>query len=320
MRDVLGPALTTLACAAGAAVPQAMADETCAGASCAGASEAAAPQREASASDHWLVGEMSPEAARLANRDARSPQYDVSGLMSVAEFRDGAPGEAAHSHRRPRMPVSTAYAPPLAAADDTCMGSRNFGVQAVGFGVSFAATWGDRQCRRIKNARALDALGYRSAALALLCQDRQVRRAMDRAGAPCPGGQLAQAPQSPREPQPAAAPPPLIAFDNVLFDFDRATLRAEADRVLEPLLAMMRADAAMAIDIEGHTDWMGSDAYNQRLSQRRAQAVVEWLVAHGISRERIGAVGRGESEPVASNATAAGRQRNRRVEIRRRSS
>src|SRR5690606_13331894 len=105
-------------------------------------------------------------------------------------------------------------------------------------------------------------------------------------------------------PEPEPEPAPLISFDDVLFDFDRATLRPEADAILEPLLAMLQADPAMSIDIEGHTDWIGSDAYNQGLSQRRAQAVVDWLVARGVDRARISAVGRGESEPVASNETA----------------
>jgi OOP family OmpA-OmpF porin len=73
----------------------------------------------------------------------------------------------------------------------------------------------------------------------------------------------------------------------------------------------------MKVDIEGHTDWVGADAYNLRLSQRRAQAVVNWLVAHGISRDRMRAVGKGEREPIATNTTAAGRQLNRRTEVRR---
>ena len=110
----------------------------------------------------------------------------------------------------------------------------------------------------------------------------------------------------------------LLSKRVVYFDFDRSTLRPEAHRILEPLLDMLRADPEMRIDIEGHTDWVGSDGYNQGLSERRARAVVNWLVAHGVERERITSVGRGESEPVATNATAQGRQLNRRVEIRRR--
>jgi outer membrane protein OmpA-like peptidoglycan-associated protein len=81
---------------------------------------------------------------------------------------------------------------------------------------------------------------------------------------------------------------------------------------------MLQRDPSLSVDIEGHADWMGSDEYNIRLSQRRAQAVVDWLVAHGIARERLNAVGKGEREPIASNETAEGRQLNRRVEVHRR--
>jgi outer membrane protein OmpA-like peptidoglycan-associated protein len=236
--------------------------------------------------------------------------YDVTGVIETQE--QSAQGGA--SYHGPRIPVPTAYSPRIVASEDTCMGSRSFGLQLAGFGVSLGSTWQDRQCMRIKNARQLDALGYRRAAIALLCQDDEVFDAMERAGTPCPGLELVTfAP--PPEP---AVEPPLITFDDVLFDFDRATLRPEADAILAPALELLQADPAMAIEIEGHTDWIGSDAYNDGLSQRRAQAVVEWLVARGIERERISAVGLGESEPVATNRTAAGRQLNRRVEVRRR--
>lgn len=212
------------------------------------------------------------------------------------------------------FPVATAVAASLTASQETCMGSRSFGVQAIGFGLSIATTRSDRQCRRIRNARALEDFGYRTAALALLCQDEDVSEAMERAGTPCPGSQLLTFPL-PSEP---VAGPPLMRFDDVLFDFDRSALRPEADAILAPVLEMLQNDPSLSVDIEGHADWMGSDAYNIRLSQRRAQAVVDWLVARGIARERLVAVGKGEREPIASNETAEGRQLNRRVEVRRR--
>jgi outer membrane protein OmpA-like peptidoglycan-associated protein len=245
-------------------------------------------------------------------------QYDVSSLVSSEELAAAEPraSRAEHMSRALRVPVASAFAAPLTASQDTCMGSRTFGFQVMGFGVSFATTWQDRNCRRLKNARQLFALGYPAAAVQLLCMDDEVYAAMERAGTPCPGIRLVglQA-----EPPPAPEPaPPLISFDDVLFDFDRATIRPDAAPILEPLLEMLQADPAMRIDIEGHTDWIGSDAYNQGLSERRARAVVNWLVSRGIARERISAVGRGEAEPVAANETASGRQLNRRVEVRRR--
>jgi outer membrane protein OmpA-like peptidoglycan-associated protein len=232
-------------------------------------------------------------------------QYDVSGLVQTSSFSPG---------RGRRIAAATALAPSLTATQDTCMGSRTFGVQAMDVGFSFATVWRDTQCRRVKNARQLFLLGYREAAVQLLCMDDEVRDAMRRAGTPCEGVvRLIRL-----EPEPEPEPPPLISFDDVLFDFDRATIRADALPILEPLFEMLRDDPGMIIEIEGHTDWVGSDAYNQGLSQRRAQAVVDWLVSRGIARERISAAGHGEGEPIATNATAAGRQLNRRVEVRRR--
>lgn len=252
------------------------------------------------------AGDVSDNLNEGAGESAATPinaTYDVTGLVDNASLGAG---------RARRLPASTAFAPSLVATDDTCMGSRSFGVQAMGFGVSFATTWGDRQCRRVKNARQLYALGYPGAAVQLLCQDDEVRAAMARAGTPCETLHFI------RDTEPAPAePPPLISFDDVLFDFDRSTIRADAVPILQPLLDMMLADPGMRIEIEGHTDWVGSDAYNEGLSERRARAVVDWLAARGVSRERLSADGRGESEPIATNATAAGRQMNRRVEVRR---
>ncbi len=239
-------------------------------------------------------------------------QYDVTGVIETQDVET----QTAASYHGPRIPVSTAYAAPLVASDDTCMGSRSFGAQVAGFGLSIATTWQDRNCRRIKNARELMRLGYREAAVQLLCMDDEVYAAMERAGTPCPS--IRRVPLAPEPADFEPEPPPLISFDDVLFDFDRSTLRPEASAILAPALEMLRADPKMNVDIEGHTDWIGSDAYNQGLSQRRAQAVVEWLVARGIARERISAVGRGESEPIATNQTSSGRQLNRRVEVRRR--
>jgi outer membrane protein OmpA-like peptidoglycan-associated protein len=232
-------------------------------------------------------------------------EYDVTGLVDTASF-----GPA----RTRRVAASTAFAPSLVATDDTCMGSRSFGVQAMSFGVSFATTWQDTQCTRLKNARQLRVLGYPEAAIQLLCMDDEVREAMRRAGTPCDMMIRQIRLDATEEPEPE---PPLISFDDVLFDFDRSTIRADALPILEPLLTMLQEDPSMTIEIEGHTDWVGSDAYNQGLSQRRAQAVVDWLVSRGIARERVSAAGRGESEPIATNATASGRQLNRRVEVRR---
>jgi hypothetical protein len=92
-----------------------------------------------------------------------------------------------------RPPVSTAYAAPLAAGEDTCMGSSSIGGQGVGFGLSIGTTWTDDNCRHLKNSRQLVALGFHRAATALMCVDEDVKNAMAAAGTPCPGTQQAAA-------------------------------------------------------------------------------------------------------------------------------
>lgn len=84
-----------------------------------------------------------------------------------------------------RNPVSTAYAAPLVAAEDTCMGSSTAGAQGIGFGVSIGTTWTDRNCVRLKNSRELTALGHKDAAVQLLCTDKEVKAAMAAVGTPC---------------------------------------------------------------------------------------------------------------------------------------
>lgn len=106
---------------------------------------------------------------------------------------------------------------------------------------------------------------------------------------------------------------------DVLFDFDQYDIRADARPVLDRLAEALMPLADVSITITGHTDWMGSDAYNQTLSERRANAVRDWLAGLGVDADLIETEGRGESEPVASNARAdgsddpEGRQLNRRV-------
>ena len=109
--------------------------------------------------------------------------------------------------------------------------------------------------------------------------------------------------------------------ENVLFDFDEATLRPEAEAALAKIQTVLAEYADAPVEVVGHTDAKGDDAYNQTLSERRAQAVVAWLGGHGAAASRLTATGRGEAEPVAENETPdggdnpAGRQQNRRVEI-----
>jgi len=99
------------------------------------------------------------------------------------------------------------------------------------------------------------------------------------------------------------------------FDFDRAELKPEFKPTLDRVAEVLRDDPNLRITIIGFTDSIGSEAYNLRLSQRRADATAAYLTSRGVSPSQIVTDGLGESEPRASNDTAAGRAQNRRVEI-----
>jgi len=107
----------------------------------------------------------------------------------------------------------------------------------------------------------------------------------------------------------------VLTLGDVLFDTGRAVLNPGASRTLEQLAVFMKENPERLVEIEGHTDSVGSDELNQVLSERRAIAVKNALIDRGIAPNRVSARGYGRSMPVASNATAAGRQQNRRVEI-----
>jgi outer membrane protein OmpA-like peptidoglycan-associated protein len=103
---------------------------------------------------------------------------------------------------------------------------------------------------------------------------------------------------------------------DVLFDFDKADLKPAAEEQLGHLLTVVGSRPGATVAIEGHTDVRGDDAYNQALSQRRAESVRAWLAGRGVAAERLTATGAGESRPVRSGDAEADHQANRRVEIR----
>jgi OOP family OmpA-OmpF porin len=122
-------------------------------------------------------------------------------------------------------------------------------------------------------------------------------------------------------PKAAAAAAPVAAASKVtyaadaFFDFDKAVVKPAGKAKLDDLVGKVKGINLEVIIAVGHTDSVGSDAYNQKLSVRRAEAVKAYLVSKGIEKNRIYTEGKGEKQPVASNKTAEGRAKNRRVEI-----
>jgi OOP family OmpA-OmpF porin len=115
--------------------------------------------------------------------------------------------------------------------------------------------------------------------------------------------------------KPAAAAAKVTYTADALFDFDKAVLKPAAKTSLDNLSGQIKSLALEVVIATGHTDSVGTDAYNQKLSVRRADAVKKYLVSKGIADNRIQIEGKGESQPVADNKTDDGRAKNRRVQI-----
>lgn len=137
------------------------------------------------------------------------------------------------------------------------------------------------------------------------------------------------APPAPAPVRPAPAPVPVapppaapeeVKFEDVHFPYNKSVLtdkaKASLDTDVRSINTMVQKNSRTAVDVSGHTDWIGSDAYNQALSERRAQSVKDYLVRKGVEASRINTQAYGESKPIADNRTDEGRALNRRAEIR----
>lgn len=107
-----------------------------------------------------------------------------------------------------------------------------------------------------------------------------------------------------------------IILDDVLFDFDKSNVKPEAASILDRLVAFMNENKDKKVSLSGHTDNVGSEAYNQKLSERRVSSVQDYVVKKGVEGSRVSGQGFGESKPIADNKTREGRAKNRRVEIK----
>lgn len=150
-------------------------------------------------------------------------------------------------------------------------------------------------------------------------------------GAPASAPAPAPAPRPAPAPAPAAAPAPAPAraaavvpaptsekvtfAADAFFDFDKSVLKPEGRAKLDDLVSKMSGLNLEVIIAVGHTDAVGTDTYNQRLSIRRSEAVKSYLVSKGVEKNRVYTEGKGEKQPVADNKTSEGRAKNRRVEI-----
>lgn len=135
---------------------------------------------------------------------------------------------------------------------------------------------------------------------------------------PAPSAPVARTP----EPAPTAAERPAPrefaaqpTVRPIHFDFDKADIRPDAAVILDEAASILNGSAGSSVSVGGHTDSVGTEAYNQGLSERRAMAVKDYLAGKGVDSSRLSAVGYGEANPIAANDTADGRALNRRVEL-----
>lgn len=105
-------------------------------------------------------------------------------------------------------------------------------------------------------------------------------------------------------------------MDDVLFDFDKTNIKPEAAAILDRLVAFMNENKGTRVHLSGHTDSIGTEKYNQGLSERRVKSVQNYLMKKGVDPNRVTGQGFGETKPLADNKTREGRAKNRRVEVR----
>jgi outer membrane protein OmpA-like peptidoglycan-associated protein len=111
-------------------------------------------------------------------------------------------------------------------------------------------------------------------------------------------------------------PPKDFVLDNVYFDTGKSTLKPTSNKALNDLAEILKIKNTMVVEIQGHTDNVGDEASNLKLSQSRAEAVVNYLVAKGIKQERLSAAGYGSSTPIADNNSEDGKSKNRRTSLK----
>lgn len=197
--------------------------------------------------------------------------------------------------------------------------------------VALVAAASSSFAQTVDNWRATDGTVWKSGADSTLCwRDSSWTPATGVQG--CDGVPPPPAPAAPvAAPAPAPAPAPVVApvvvpvaapttekvnyAADALFDFDKAVLKPEGKAKLDDLAEKVKGINLEVVIATGHTDSVGKDEYNQKLSVRRAEAVKAYLTGKGIEANRVYTEGKGKTQPVADNKTAEGRQQNRRVVI-----
>jgi len=234
----------------------------------------------------------------MQSLDSNNDSINFSGNMGT--FRKTSEGKASMS-KKTWMPLLIAAVAALSATSFNVAAQTVDGYWRQGVG---GPVWKNPygQCWRA---------GYWTPAMAIAECDSDLTPKPSAKPVPPPPAKPAAKPKP--KPKPVAEKVTLAA--DVLFDFDKSVLKNEGKNKLDDLASKVKAINLEVVIAIGHTDSIGSDAYNQKLSVRRAESVKSYLVTKGVEPNRIYTEGKGEKQPVASNKTKDGRQKNRRVEI-----
>jgi hypothetical protein len=150
----------------------------------AGGSSAASASAAASSTAVAAQGQLQGQIQGQGQLQGQT-QHATQGNNQAVTSNDSTAVNTSNVSNYQRAPVATAFAAPLTSGIDTCMGSSSMGIQGIGFGVSVGSTWTDDNCKRLKNSVRLQSMGFNAAALALMCQEPTVSKAMRVAGTPC---------------------------------------------------------------------------------------------------------------------------------------
>jgi outer membrane protein OmpA-like peptidoglycan-associated protein len=264
------------------------------------AERAASAAREASANSAAAGARAAANDAERARADA---QRDADRTRSDAQV---AAQRAAEEARlvADRTRLNTDIAAERAAADARALADRTKAAAdlAAKTAADDAAQAAQRAARDKEAQEAANALAIKTAAEQADREKQELRNKL--------AGQLNAILQTKD-----SARGLIVNMSDVLFDTGQYSLKPAAREKLSKISGIVLAYPTLALEVEGHTDSVGSDELNQRLSENRANAVRDFLVAQGIVRSSIGSQGLGESQPVSTNDTATGRQQNRRVEL-----
>jgi outer membrane protein OmpA-like peptidoglycan-associated protein len=270
--------------------------------------------------EELVAAEDAVAAARSAGKDRECPDefkaveklsndayttYLACHTKEAIAMAVDAKARAAALCPRPRVEVAPAPAPPPKPPAPAPTISLSASPTSVEHGKCSMLTWSTTDAKTNKFDKGLGAVGAKGSQE--VCPDQTTTYTLTSTGEGGTQTQTVTVTVTPRVVDRVTI--------HVNFDFNKSTIKKSEDAELQKAVDFLKKNKDYKISLVGYTDSIGSDKYNQKLSERRANSVKEYLVAHGANARKIEASGRGKADPIASNDTEQGRAQNRRVEL-----